>query len=297
MLVYPLFVDAAAHGPQALESLPGQSRHTLETLTAAVGEAKTHGVRTFLLFGLPRGKDPRAQEAYADTGVIQQSLGLLREAFGDSVTLVTDVCLCGYTDHGHCGILRNHEVDNDRTLELLQQVAVSHVTHGADVVAPSGMMDGQVKAIREGLDDAGYPQAAILSYAAKHASGFYGPFREAAQSAPRTGDRRGYQLDSATPSQALREVALDIQEGADMVMVKPALAYLDLLHRVKHRFGLPTAAYNVSGEYAMVKAAAAQGWIDERAAVLEILTAMRRAGADFVITYHAREAAQWLAEP
>ncbi|MGH8632342.1 MAG: porphobilinogen synthase [Burkholderiales bacterium] len=296
MLVYPLFVDAAARAPQAVAALPGQNRQTLDTVTSTVAEAKENGVHTFLLFGLPRGKDPRAREASASDGVVQQTLNILRQAFGDTITLVTDVCLCGYTDHGHCGILGDQGIDNDGTLDILKEVAVSHVIHGADIVAPSGMMDGQVRAIRGALDDAGYPSAAILSYAAKHASGFYGPFREAANSAPRTGDRRGYQLDYTTPSQALREVALDIQEGADMVMVKPALAYLDLVYRVKRRFGVPTAAYNVSGEYAMVKAAAARGWLDERAAVLEILTAIRRAGADFIVTYHAKEAAPWLAQ-
>jgi len=278
--------------------MPGNYQLSTDRLVDEVGEAADLGVKAFILFGIPASKDATGSSALADDGIVQQALRALRERFKDSVLLMTDECFCEYTDHGHCGPLAKRggrlDVDNDATLPLLARQCVSHARAGADLVAPSGMMDGMVRAIRRGLDEAGFFDMPILSYAAKYASGFYGPFRDAAESPPQFGDRSGYQMDPANSDEALREVALDLAEGADLVMVKPALAYLDIIRRVKDRFGVPVAAYNVSGEFAMVNAAAQKGWIDERRVALEILTAIKRAGADMILTYFARDAARWL---
>jgi porphobilinogen synthase len=278
--------------------MPGQFQLSPDCLVDEVGAATKLGVWSFILFGIPSTKDATGSAALADDGIVQQALRALRTSFKDSILLITDECLCEYTDHGHCGPLMEQggrvDVDNDATLPLLARQCVNHARAGADMVAPSGMMDGMVAAIRRGLDEAGFPWLPILSYAAKYASAFYGPFRDAAESPPQFGDRRGYQMDPANGAEAIREVALDLAEGADMVMVKPALAYLDIIRRVKERFDVPLAAYNVSGEYAMVKAAARNGWIDERRVTLELLTGIRRAGADMILTYHARDAARWL---
>jgi len=252
------------------------------------------GIKAVILFGIPRVKDEVGSSADVADGVVQKAIRQLKNELGGDVVIMADVCMCQYTSHGHCGIVRNGEIDNDETLERLGSIAVSYAQEGADIVGPSAMIDGQVKTIREALDDHGFKDVAIMAYAAKHASSFFGPFREAAFSAPEFGDRRSYQMDYSNPDEAIREVALDIQEGADIVMVKPALAYLDIVRRVKDRFSMPTAAYNVSGEFSMVKAAAREGWIDERSAVLEILTSIKRAGADMILTYHAKEAAEWL---
>jgi porphobilinogen synthase len=278
--------------------MPGNYQLSVDTLTDEVGSAVELGIRAFILFGIPAYKDATGSSALRDDGIVQQALRGLRKAFGDKVLLMTDECMCEYTDHGHCGVLHEQagrtDVDNDATLPLLAEQCVSHARAGADMVAPSGMMDGMVAAIRRGLDDAGFRELPILSYAAKYASGFYGPFRDAAESPPQFGDRSTYQMDPANGDEALREVALDLEQGADLIMVKPALSYLDIIRRVKDRFGVPVAAYNVSGEFAMVKAAAMKGWIDERRVALEILTSIKRAGADMILTYHARDAARWL---
>jgi porphobilinogen synthase len=296
--VLPLFVRPGRGLRQEIGSMPGQYQLSPDRLLDEMGAAIDLGIRAFLLFGIPTHKDATGSSAVDDGGIVQQALREARRAFRDEVLLITDECFCEYTDHGHCGVLSDQggrrDVDNDATLPLLAAQCVSHVRAGADVVAPSGMLDGMVGAIRRGLDEAGYPWVPILSYAAKYASAFYGPFREAAESPPQFGDRSGYQMDPANGDEALREVALDLAEGADMVMVKPALAYLDIIRRVKARFGVPVAAYNVSGEYAMVKAAAQKGWVDERRVTLEVLTSIRRAGADMILTYHARDAARWL---
>ena len=289
-LVYPLFV-----GPEsrANEELPALGRFSVDDLSGEVEELLGLGLSAVILFGIPEQKDDEGSGAYASDGIVQQALRSLRERYPDLV-LVTDVCLCEYTSHGHCGVIENGEVVNDATLELLARTAVSHVEAGADVVAPSDMMDGRVAALRAALDDAGFGETAIVSYAAKYASAFYGPFREAAESAPSFGDRRGYQMDPANVREALRECELDVAEGADALIVKPALPNLDVIRAARERFDLPVAAYNVSGEYAMVKAAAARGWLDERQAAIESLTAITRAGADFVVTYWAKELAAWL---
>jgi porphobilinogen synthase len=296
--VLPLFVRPGRGVRQEIGSMPGQFQLSVDRLADEVGPAAELGIRAFLLFGIPEQKDATGSSALDDDGIVQRALRELRRAFADKVLLITDECFCEYTDHGHCGPLcevgGRTDVDNDATLPLLAEQCVSHARAGADVVAPSGMMDGMVAAIRAGLDAAGFEHLPILSYAAKYASGFYGPFREAAESPPQFGDRTGYQMDPANGDEAMREVALDLNEGADMVMVKPALAYLDIIRRVRERFGVPLAAYNVSGEYAMVKAAAQRGWIDERRITMEILTSIKRAGADMILTYHAREAAKWL---
>jgi porphobilinogen synthase len=282
--VLPLFV-----GPEALrnDELPGMSRLSLEGLAAEADELVALGVPAVILFGIPDEKDDQASGAYDEDGIAQQALRVLRER-APGLVLLTDVCLCEYTSHGHCGVLRGDEVDNDETLELLARTAVSHVEAGADAVCPSDMMDGRVAAIREAL-----PQTPIVAYSAKYASAFYGPFREAADSAPAFGDRRGYQMDPANVREALRECELDLAEGADVLMVKPALPNLDVIRAVRDRFDAPLAAYNVSGEYAMIRAAAAKGWVDERQAALESLTAIRRAGADLVISYWTKELARW----
>jgi porphobilinogen synthase len=278
--------------------MPGNYQLSIDRLVDEVGGAADLGLRAFMLFGIPTYKDSTGSSALEDEGIVQQALRTLRQHFKDRILLIADECFCEYTDHGHCGILSESsgrlDLDNDATLPHLAAQCVSHARAGADVVAPSGMLDGMVQAIRKGLDAAGFSHLPILSYAAKYASGFYGPFRDAAESPPQFGDRASYQMDPANSDEALREVALDLAEGADMVMVKPALAYLDILRRVKDQFGVPVAAYNVSGEFAMVKAAAAKGWIDERRVALEILLGIKRAGADMILTYHARDAARWL---
>ena len=289
-LVYPLFV-----GPEsrANEELPALGRYSVDDLSGEVEELLGLGLSAVILFGIPEEKDEEGSGAYASDGIVQRALRSLRERYPDLV-LVTDVCLCEYTSHGHCGVIENGELANDATLELLARTAVTHVEAGADVVAPSDMMDGRVAALRAALDDAGFGETAIVSYAAKYASAFYGPFREAAESAPSFGDRRGYQMDPANVREALRECEQDIGEGADVLMIKPALPYLDVIRAARERFDLPLAAYNVSGEYAMVKAAAAKGFLHERQAALESLTAIKRAGADFVISYWTKELASWL---
>jgi porphobilinogen synthase len=290
-LIYPLFVRDAIDEPQPIESMPGHHQHTLESLTREAEAAIKVGVRSFVLFGIPAHKDAQGSEAWNENGISQRALRQLRDAFGADVLLIADLCLCEYTDHGHCGVLEGEIVANDQTLELYQRIAVAQAAAGADVIAPSGMMDGQVRAIRSALDGEGFTDRAILAYAAKYASAFYGPFREAAGSAPRFGDRRGYQMDPANAREAIREALLDVEEGADMVMVKPALAFLDVVRAVADATEVPVAAYNVSGEYAMVKAAAANGWIDERRVLREILIGIRRAGAQMILTYHAKQVA------
>ena len=294
-LVAPLFLKEGVDEPVPIESMPGQSQHSLESLVKEAREIHARGVIGFVLFGVPARKDDQGSEAWNRDGIAQRGLTALREELGDDAVLIADLCLDEYTDHGHCGVLdENGEVDNDRTLELYRRIAVSQAGAGADLVAPSGMMDGQVAAIREALDGEGHDSTGILAYAAKFASTFYGPFRDAAECAPQFGDRRGYQMDPANADEALREIRTDVEEGADIVMVKPALPYLDVIRRARDEVAVPVAAYNVSGEYAMVKAAAERGWLDERSAALEVLTAIRRAGADLILTYHAKEAADWL---
>jgi porphobilinogen synthase len=296
-LVQPLFVVPGEGVRDPVPSMPGIDRLSADLLAAEAAELASLGIKAVLLFGIPGSKDAGGSESYADDGVVQLATRALKAASPELV-VVTDVCLCEYTDHGHCGVL-DHDgyVQNDETLELLGRIALSHAEAGADVVAPSGMIDGMVGAIRRALDAEGHERTAILSYAVKYASAFYGPFREAAEGAPAFGDRRSHQMDPANVREAIREAALDVEQGADGLMVKPALAYLDVVRAVRERFPeLPLAAYNVSGEYAMVKAASAKGWLDEQASVLEALTGIRRAGADLVITYHAKDAAAWLAE-
>lgn len=304
--IYPLFVRHGRNPRLPIPSMPGIAQLSVEEAVVEARAAASLGIPAVLLFGLPATKDPVGRENFAPDGIIQQAIGAIKEALPDLV-VVTDVCLCEYTNHGHCGLLNDGNgarpyphlpqgyVLNDETLELLGQVAVSHARAGADVLAPSGMMDGMVAAIRGALDENGYTHLPIMSYAVKYASSFYGPFRDAADGAPRFGDRKTHQMDPANAREALREAALDVAEGADFLMVKPALAYLDVIYRIRQQFpALPLAAYNVSGEYAMIKAAAANGWLDERTAVLETLTAIKRAGADLIISYHAKDAAGWL---
>jgi porphobilinogen synthase len=292
-LVLPLFVRAGRKLRHPINSMPGVFQLSPDELLREAAAAHKLGVPAILLFGIPDKKDAKASGAFAKNGIVQQTVRLLKKEL-PSLPVITDVCLCEYMEHGHCGIISGGKILNDPTLKLLAQTALSHAEAGADIVAPSDMMDGRVAAIRAALDKNDFSDTPIMSYAAKFASAFYGPFREAAESTPQFGDRRSYQMDVANASEALREVALDIQEGADIVMVKPALAYLDLIHRVKKEFGYPTAAYSVSAEYSMIKAAAAKGWIDERAITLESLLAMRRAGADILITYAAMDVAKWL---
>lgn len=298
-LILPLFVRDGAGPRQEIASMPGQCQLTLDDLASEAKTAQELGLGGVILFGIPARKDESGSDSYDSGGVVQRAVRAVKAA-APELLVITDVCFCEYTSHGHCGLVHqtSHgpDVDNDATLELLARQAVSHAQAGADVIAPSGMMDGMIAAIRGGLDRAGHTETPILSYAAKYASAFYGPFRDAAESAPQFGDRRTYQMDyAADPGQALREVEQDLAEGADLVMVKPALAYLDIIHRVRERFpGVPLAAYNVSGEYSMIKAAAAQGWLDERAVVLESLSAIRRAGAEIILTYWAKDVARWL---
>ncbi len=292
--VYPLFVTHGSDVRLPISSMPGQFQLSVDQLAAEAAELRELGVRAVLLFGLPSAKDPAGTEAYDPDGIVQQALRALKQADPELV-LIADVCLCEYTDHGHCGLLTDSgEVDNDPSLELLNRMAVSCAQAGADVIAPSDMMDGRIGSIREALDETGFTATPIMAYSAKYASAFYGPFREAAGSTPAFGDRRGYQMDPPNVREALREVAADIAEQADVVMVKPALAYLDVIRAVRESTDLPVAAYNVSGEYSMVKAAAQNGWLDERRVVLETLTGIARAGADIIITYHAKDAARWL---
>jgi len=294
-LVLPLFVELGTDHRTPIEAMPGVDRLSISQAVEEAGEAHALGVPAVLLFGIPSEKDLQGSGAYDDEGVVQLALRALKEAHPD-LLVMTDVCLCEYTSHGHCGVVREDgRVDNDVSLELLAKAAISHAAAGADAVAPSDMMDGRVGALRGQLDAEGHSETPIVAYSAKYASAFYGPFREAAGSSPAFGDRRAYQMDPANGDEALREVRLDIEEGADVVLVKPALAYLDVVRRVKEETQMPVAAYNVSGEYAMVKAAASAGHLDERRAVMEILTGIRRAGADILITYHAKDAARWLA--
>jgi porphobilinogen synthase len=294
-LVHPMFVELGTDRRTPIEAMPGVERLSISHAVEEAGEAQALGIPAVLLFGIPAEKDEQASGAYDDEGVVQLAVRAIKEAHPE-LAVITDVCLCEYTSHGHCGVVRDDgTVDNDLSLELLAKTAISHAAAGADVVAPSDMMDGRVGAIRSQLDAEGHSDTPIVAYSAKFASAFYGPFREAADSAPAFGDRRSYQMDPANADEAVREALLDVEEGADVVMVKPALPYLDVIARVKEATRLPVAAYNVSGEYAMVKAAAAAGWLDERATVLEALTGIRRAGADIVISYHARDVAKWLA--
>jgi len=291
--IMPFFVVHGRQVRREISSMPGNFQLSVDELVKEVKETAALGIPGVILFGLPATKDAVASEAYAKDGIVQRAIRAIKDSVSDLV-VITDVCLCEYTSHGHCGVVEEGRVKNDPSLEILARTAVSHAEAGADMVAPSDMMDGRVGAIREALDESGYEETPILAYAAKYASGFYGPFREAAESAPQFGDRRSYQMDPANADEALREVALDLEEGADMIMVKPALAYLDVLWRVKAEFGVPVAAYNVSGEFAMVKAAARLGWLEEERVMLEILTAIKRAGADLIITYFARDAARLL---
>ncbi len=294
-LIYPLFVIFGRKVKKPISSMPGVYQLSVDNAVKEAEEAFKLGIPAIILFGIPEKKDARGSGAYARSGVIQQAVRAIKDRL-PRLMIVTDVCLCEYTDHGHCGMIVNGEVDNDATLELLAKMAFSHAEAGADLVAPSDMMDGRVLAIRKRLDEGGFEDIPILSYAAKHASGFYGPFREAAESTPQFGNRKSYQMDPANAREALREVRLDIQEGADIVMVKPALPYLDIIRAVREEFDLPVGAYNVSGEYAMIKAAGQKGWLDENQVMMEVLTAIRRAGADLIITYFAKDAARQLNE-
>jgi porphobilinogen synthase len=297
-LIAPLFVRPGAGIEQPVASMPGVAQMSVDRVVEECRRIESLGIPAVILFGIPERRDAVGSDTWSDQGIVQQATRAIRQACRELV-IITDVCFCEYTDHGHCGVMTTRpggakELDNDATLENLGKQVVSHAQHGADIVAPSGMIDGMVGRIREALDTAGHQDVAILAYAAKFASGFYGPFRDAAESAPEYGDRRGYQMDPANGEEALREVALDVQEGADMVMVKPAVNYLDIIRRVKDEFGMLTAAYHVSGEFAMIKAAAANGWIEEKRCAIETTTAIKRAGADLVLTYYAKDLAQWL---
>jgi len=295
-LIYPIFVKEGIKNSEPIDAMPGQFRFSLSNVVKEAEEIASLGIPAIILFGIPENKDDEASSAYDRDSIVQQAVRSIKERLGSSLVVMTDVCLCQYTSHGHCGIVQGNEILNDPTLKILSKVAVSHAEAGADVVAPSAMIDGQVQAIRNALDEACFADIAIMAYSAKHASCFYGPFREAACSTPSFGDRRSYQMDYSNPNEAMREVQLDVNEGADIVMIKPALAYLDLIYRVKTEFKLPVAAYNVSGEYSMIKACAERGFIDEEAAVLEVLTAMKRAGADMILTYFAKDVARWISE-
>jgi porphobilinogen synthase len=292
-LIYPVFVGPGKDRAQPVSSMPGVAQLSVDRAAKECAEVGSLGIPAVILFGIPEEKDAVGSEAYADSGVVQQAIRAVKEKVPEMV-VITDVCLCEYTDHGHCGVIKNGDVDNDSTLELLAKEALSHARAGADIIAPSDMMDGRIGAIRKALDANGFTRTPIMAYAAKYASGFYGPFREAAESTPQFGDRRSYQMDPANSDEALREVEMDIREGADIVMVKPAMAYLDIIYRVKQKFGYPVAAYNVSGEYSMIKAAGQNGWIDEPRIMMEVLLAIRRAGADMILTYFAKDAAKLL---
>jgi porphobilinogen synthase len=293
--MYPIFVDQRLSAVEEIASMPGIYRHALSGLSREISEVEELNIPAVLLFGLPKRKDAMGSEAYAADGIVQQAVRAVKKA-APQLTVATDVCLCQYTDHGHCGVIRDGSVDNDQSLDLLARTAVSHAEAGADIVAPSAMMDGQVGAIRRALDERGFDETLVMAYSAKFASGFYGPFREAAESSPLWGDRRSYQMDPPNRREAIREIELDVREGADIVMVKPALSYLDIIREARTRFPLPLAAYNVSGEYSMVKAAGQKGWLDERRVALEVLTSIKRAGANIIITYFAKDAAGWLKE-
>jgi|TARA_Y100000031_G_scaffold151721_1_gene193496 porphobilinogen synthase len=294
-LIYPLFVEEGKNIKQEIPSMPGIFRFSPDRLPYEVEELATLKIPAVILFGIPQEKDEVGSAAYHPKGVIQQAIRTIKKTTPE-LLVATDVCLCEYTSHGHCGVVVNGDVDNDQTLPLLAKTALSHAAAGADIIAPSDMMDARIKTIRQELDEAGFKQIPILSYAAKYASAFYGPFREAAESAPQFGDRRSYQMDPANLREALREVEADITEGADIIMIKPALAYLDVIRQVRNTFNCPLAAYNVSGEYSMIKAAVRENWLDERQIVMEIMTAIKRAGADIILTYHAKEVARWLGE-
>jgi porphobilinogen synthase len=293
-LIYPIFVDETLKEPVPIESMPGYFRLPIKQVVEEGKQALAQGVKGVLLFGIPAKKDEAGTSAFAKNGVIQKAIRELKKAFKEELVVIGDVCLCEYMSHGHCGLIENAEILNDPTLDVLGKVAVSQAEAGVDIVAPSAMMDGQVGAIREALDDSGFDGVPIMGYSAKYASGFYGPFREAAESTPKFGNRRSYQMSQGSQQEALREMELDIAEGADMIMVKPALAYLDIIALAKANFNVPIVAYNVSGEYSMVKAAAQNGWIDEKTIIREILTGIKRAGADLIITYHAKDAKSWL---
>ncbi|MBT0158361.1 porphobilinogen synthase [Candidatus Bathyarchaeota archaeon A05DMB-2] len=293
-LVYPIFVDENAETPVPIESMPEISRFPLRQMVDEVRRVMEQDVKAVILFGIPSKKDENGSSAFAVDGVVQKAIRKLKAEFGDELVVMADVCLCEYTVHGHCGVLKDGKIVNDLTLENLQKVAVSQAQAGADVVAPSAMMDGQVRSIRSALDYAGFTDVAIMAYSAKYASSLYSPFRNATECAPKFGTRKSYQMGYGTPEEALREIELDVSEGADIVMVKPALAYLDIVHLAKSKFKVPIAAYNVSGEYSMVKAAAQMGWIDEKTVALELLTGIKRAGADLIITYFAKEVKKWL---
>jgi porphobilinogen synthase len=291
--IYPLFVTHGRGVRKEIQSMPGVAQLSVDLAVREAQEAFQLGIPAIILFGIPKKKDLRGTEAYSRSGIIQQAIKAIKDKLPD-LAVITDVCLCEYTSHGHCGVIVGDQVDNDATLELLAKMSLSHAAAGADMVAPSDMMDGRVQAIREVLDRNRFPHIPILAYAAKHASGFYGPFREAAESTPQFGDRKSYQMDPANAREAMREVWLDVQEGADIIMVKPALAYLDIIRRVREEFNLPVGAYNVSGEYAMIKAAAQNGWLEEERVMMEVLTAIKRAGADLILTYFAKDAARVL---
>jgi porphobilinogen synthase len=293
-LVYPVFIQEDIDQPIPIESMPGISRIPEEQVVKEAIQLKNLGIPAIILFGLPSEKDEQGSSAYDKNGIVQNSVKRIKDELNDELTVITDLCMCEYTSHGHCGILRDNQLINDETLEILGKIAVSQAESGADIVAPSGMIDGQVKVIRDSLDNQGYENISIMAYSAKYASAFYSPFREAVESAPQQGDRKSYQMDYSNSDESIREMKLDINEGADIIMVKPALAYLDLIYRSKKLFTHPIAAYNVSGEYSLVKAAVKNGWIDEKKTVLEILTGIKRAGADLIITYHAKDAALWL---
>lgn len=293
--IYPLFIAPGQALRHEVPSMPGVFNLSIDQLAAEAEDVLAHGIPAVLLFGLPESKDEVGSGAYAGNGIVQRAIRELKRVAPELI-VITDVCLCEYTSHGHCGIVANGTVDNDQTLDLIAQTALSHAEAGADVVAPSDMMDGRIRAVRQTLDGSGFQNTPIIAYSAKYASGFYGPFREAADSAPQFGDRRAYQMDPPNRREALREMALDVDEGADVIMVKPALAYLDVIRDARERFDLPLCAYNVSGEYSMVKAAAQNGWIDERRIVTEVLTGIKRAGADVIITYHAKDFVRWQRE-
>jgi len=293
-LIYPIFVDETIKKPVAIDSMPGYNRLPISQVAEEGKQALLQGVKSVILFGIPAKKDDIGTSAFAKDGVVQKAIRELKKAHGDDLVVIGDVCLCEYTSHGHCGIVKDKDVQNDQTLELLGKVAVSQAEAGVDIVAPSAMMDGQVGAIRDALDDSGFDQVPIMAYSAKYASAFYGPFRDAAESMPQFGNRKSYQMSQGNVEEALREIDLDIAEGADMIMVKPALAYLDIISLAKANFDVPIVAYNVSGEYSLVKAAAKNGWVDEKAITNEILTGIKRAGADLIITYHAKDLKTWL---
>jgi len=292
-LVYPMFSAFGSGIKKGISSMPGIYQQSIEHIVAEAQEVYNLGIPAVLLFGIPETKDAVGSDAYSETGIIQETIRAIKRAV-PGLAVITDVCMCEYTDHGHCGLIKDGDVDNDSTLELLAREALSHARAGADMVAPSDMMDGRVAAIREALDENGFDKIPIMSYAVKYASGYYGPFREAAESTPQFGDRRSYQMDPANRLEALREAASDIEEGTDIIMVKPGLPYLDILRDLRNEYNLPLAVYNVSGEYSMIKAAAAQGWIDEERVVLETMLGFKRAGADIIITYHAKDVARWL---